>query len=76
MAKVHQALVAPPAETLIYPRFAPLVERLPNPLGGVLIVDARKMIYSVRGIPAASRKLARPALIGINTSVTPHFRQW
>ena len=73
VAKVHQALVAPPAETLFYPRFAPLVERLPNPLGGVLIVDARKMIYSVRGIPAASRKLARPALVGINTSVTPRI---
>lgn len=71
VSKVHQALVAPPSETPFYPRFAPWVERLPNPLGGVLIVDARKMIYSVKGIPVAGRKLVRPALVGISTNMAP-----
>lgn len=71
VTKVHQALVAPPSETPFYPRYAPLVERLPNPLGGVLIVDACKMIYSVRGIPVASRKMVRPALVGINSRIVP-----
>ena len=61
--------MAPPSETPFLQKFAPLVERLPNPLGGVLIVDALKMIYSVRGIPVASRKMVRPALVGINSSV-------
>ena len=71
--KVHQALVAPPSETPFYPRFAPFVERLPNPLGGVLIVDAVKMIYSVRGISVSTRKQVRPALVGINTNMIPRI---
>lgn len=71
VGKVHQSLAAPPSHSLFYPRFAPIVERLPNPLGGVLIVDARKMIYSVRGIPVAARKLVRPALVGMNSSMVP-----
>jgi SAM-dependent methyltransferase len=73
VTKVQQALVAPPSGTPFYSKIAPLVERLPNPLGGVLIVDARKMIYSVRGVPVASRKLVRPSLVGINSSIVPRF---
>ena len=46
--KIHQALAAPPSHSRFYTRFAPYVERLPNPMGGVLIVEAVKMIYAVR----------------------------
>ena len=49
VGKIHQSLVAPPSTSPLYPRYAPFVERLPNPFGGVLIVEARKMIYSIKG---------------------------
>jgi len=49
VGKIHQSLVAPPSTSTLYPRYAPFVERLPNPFGGVLIVEARKMIYSIKG---------------------------
>lgn len=69
VGKVTQALAAPPSLSFLYPRFAPLIERLPNPLGGVLIVDARKMIYSVRGVPATARRYLRPGLAGMNSTL-------
>lgn len=49
VGKIHQSLVAPPSNSTFYPRYAPFVERLPNPFGGVLIVEARKMIYAIKG---------------------------
>ncbi len=57
--KIHQALAAPPSQSRFYPRYAPFVERLPNPMGGVLIVEAAKMIYAVRGDRAPAKKKAR-----------------
>ena len=54
--KIHQALAAPPSTSTFYPRYAPFVERLPNPMGGVLIVEAVKMIYAVRGDGAKARQ--------------------
>lgn len=54
VGKIRQALVAPPSFSALYPKYAPLAERLPTFFGGVLIVEARKMIYSVRGVHASS----------------------
>jgi len=71
--RIHQALAAPPSHSPLYPRFAPIVERLSKPMGGVLIVEATKMIYSVRGVPARNQRFVRPALIGINTNVLPRI---
>ena len=72
VGRTHQALTMPPSHSFIYPKTAPLVERLPNLFGGVLIVDARKMIYSVKGIPVAARKRTlNPALVGINPGLVP-----
>jgi len=59
VTKIHQALAAPPSQSSFYPRYAPFVERLPNPLGGVLIVEAAKMIYAVRGDRVRSRQKTR-----------------
>ena len=59
VSKIHQALAAPPSHSRFYPRYAPFVERLPNPLGGVLIVEAVKMIYAVRGDRALAKNKAR-----------------
>ena len=59
VTKTHQALAAPPSISSFYPRYAPFVERLPNPLGGVLIVEAVKMIYAVRGDRVRSRQKFR-----------------
>ena len=70
--RIHQALTVPPSHSFAYPRIAPLFERLPNLFGGVLIVDARKMIYSVRGLPVAEKKrILRPALSGIASGLLP-----
>ena len=72
VGKIHQALAVPPSHSFVYPRIAPLIERLPRLFGGVLIVDARKMVYSVRGNPATERKrVLRPALIGIKSGLVP-----
>lgn len=72
VGKVHRALAVPPSHLLLFPRIARLAERFPYLFGGVLIVDARKMIYSVRGLPVADRKrILRPALIGINSGLVP-----
>lgn len=69
---IHHALTLPPSHSFLYPRLAPLFERLPKLFGGVLIVDARKMVYSVRGAPAAAKgRILRPALAGINAGLVP-----
>ena len=57
--KIHQALAAPPSQSRFYPRYAPFVERLPNPMGGVLIVEAAKMIYAVKGDRASAKNKAK-----------------
>ena len=62
--KIHQALAAPPSQSRFYPRYAPFVERLPNPMGGVLIVEAVKMIYAVRGDRALVKKKDRIKALG------------
>lgn len=59
VGKINQSLNAPPSSSTLYPRYAPFVERLPNPFGGVLIVEARKMIYSIKGKSVLDRKQAR-----------------
>ena len=59
VGKIHQSLNAPPSSSTLYPRYAPFVERLPNPFGGVLIVEARKMIYSIKGKSVLDSKQAR-----------------
>jgi SAM-dependent methyltransferase len=56
VGKVHRSLMAPPSSSGFYRRYAPFVERLPYPFGGVLIVEARKMIYSVRGQSVINKK--------------------
>ncbi len=58
VGKIHQSLAAPPSNSTFYPRYAPFVERLPNPFGGVLIVEARKMIYAIKGKTATARSRA------------------
>ncbi|XDZ65743.1 class I SAM-dependent methyltransferase [Alphaproteobacteria bacterium LSUCC0684] len=73
---IYQALAAPPSHSPLYPRFAPIVEKLSKPMGGVLIVEATKMLYSVRGVPARRQRFVRPALIGINTNVLPRDHDW
>ena len=74
--QIHQALAAPPSHSPLYPRFAPIVERFSKPMGGVLIVEATKMLYSVRGVPSKRQRYVRPALIGINTNVLPRHQAW
>ena len=59
VGNIHQSLNAPPSTSNLYPRYAPFVERLPNPFGGVLIVEARKMIYSIKGKSVVDRQDAR-----------------
>lgn len=59
IGKIHQSLNAPPSTSTLYPRYAPFVERLPNPFGGVLIVEARKMIYAIKGKTSLERSSAR-----------------
>ena len=72
VGRIRQALTAPPSHSFIHPRAAPLLEKLPSPYGGVLVVDARKRIYSVRGIPAAEKKrILRPDLVGIKPGLVP-----
>ena len=53
VGKIRQSLAAPPSFSGLYPKYAPLAERLPTFFGGVLIVEAHKMIYSVRGVHAS-----------------------
>lgn len=64
VGKMTQALKSPPSSSPLYPRYAPLVERLPNPFGGVLIAPARKMIYAIRGRPVLERKQTAPLTKG------------
>ena len=69
VARIHQALLAPPFR--FYRRFALLVERLPNLFGGVLIVDAYKMVYSVTELPVHEKKgVLRPTLTSVKTGLT------
>jgi SAM-dependent methyltransferase len=56
IGKIQRALVAPPSSSTLYPRYAPFLESIPNPFGGVLIVEARKMIYSIRGQSIPEKK--------------------
>ena len=69
VGKIHQSLAAPPSKSSLYPRYAPFVERLPHPFGGVLIVEARKMIYSIKGKP--SGKLQRAGDLVKASSASP-----
>ena len=69
--KIYRALAAPPLRLFFSPRVATLIERLAHPLGGVLIVDARKMVYSVRGIRVGAKKAFKPALAGMNPNAMP-----
>lgn len=57
--KIHQCLSAPPSTSTLYPRYAPLVEKMPSPMGGVLIVEAVKMIYAVRGDRAQAQQKSK-----------------
>ena len=72
VGRIHRALAVPPSNSFFYPRVASMVDRLPTLMGGVLIVEARKMIYSVRGMPAKEKKrILRPALTGIGSGFVP-----
>lgn len=60
------ALVLPPVVGSAYPKLAMMLEKpmqhLARPLGGVLIVEATKMLYSIKGKRQPSRRLVvRPA---------------
>ncbi len=69
--KVHQALLAPPLRASLYAKLAPIIERLPYLFGGVLIVEAQKMIYSMRGVQVTSLKPTRAGglRVGARTGV-------
>ena len=45
---IRHALALPPYSAPFYTRFAPLTERLSYRFGGVLVVEAEKMLYAVR----------------------------
>ena len=45
---IHRALALPPYTPPFYTRFAPLTERISYRFGGVLVVEAEKMLYAVR----------------------------
>ncbi|MCE2516658.1 MAG: methyltransferase domain-containing protein [Alphaproteobacteria bacterium] len=65
---IEQALAAPPSRSNFYPKYAPFVERLPNLFGGVLIVEARKMIYSMRGVKVKTSSPTRSGLVHIKAT--------
>lgn len=56
IAKVKQALFAPPSRSNFYPKFAPLIERMPKVFGGVLIIEAQKMVYSKPSLEAREKR--------------------
>ena len=45
---IRHALALPPYTAPFYTRFAPLTERISYRFGGVLVVEAEKMLYAVR----------------------------
>lgn len=68
VGRIDQALAAPPSMSNLYPKYAPFVERLPNLFGGVLIVEARKMIYSMRGVHAKASAPPPSGLVQVNST--------
>ena len=63
---IHRALALPPYTPPFYTRFAPLTERISYRFGGVLVVEAEKMLYAVRPLAdkawnRAGRGARRPA---------------
>ena len=67
VGRIRQSLAAPPSFSGLYSKYAPLAERLPTFFGGVLIVEARKMIYSVRGVRASSPRLGAGVVVQPNS---------
>lgn len=62
---IRSALVLPPITPALYLRTAPLVEHLPHTFGGVLVVEAEKMIYSVKPLTRKAWQLRSKAVTNL-----------
>ena len=62
---IRVALAAPPMPLPIYVKLAATIEHLPKIFGGVLVVEAVKMIYSVRPIRKAVRRPMAVRVAGV-----------